>query len=107
MTAAKIKTGLEAYLKSTTYVEAETTAQEGKFHISISDTDSSWWLTYTLPKANLQIAKILANRALQEGFVSAVDKEAGKEDDKYVATTTTTGDNPTTSMNKEVWYQVR
>ena len=102
VTAATILEALKGYLKSTTYIVADSAA-EGKFLITIH-TDNTWWLSYKLPMSSLKIAQILANKALQEGFVSALEKETGKDADKYVATTTSGGN---TTMNQEIVYQVR
>lgn len=105
MKAETILAALNGYLKSTTYIEAEASAQEGKFHISIED-DASWWLTYKLPTSNLQIARILANKALQEGFVTTV-KLAVNDTNKYVATEASAGSGTLKSDAVSVCYQVR
>ena len=102
MDASKILTGLKAYLKSTSSIVSDKAA-EGKFLISI-ETDNSWWLTYTIPTSGKeQIARILGNRAAQEGFKASKSSTATD----YVGTTTTEGDNPTTTINDTVYYQVR
>ena len=103
MTAEKILTGLKAYLKSTSSIVSDQAA-EGKFLISI-ETDNSWWLTYTIPKSGQeQIARILGNRAAQEGFKASKSSTATD----YLATTTTgEAGSETTTVNATVCYQVR
>lgn len=102
--ATKIKDALlGSYLRTNAPVTAvdAASATAGKFNIVIH-TDNSWWLVYTLTASNHQIAKILANKALQEGFVSAVGKKVGVDGDKYAVTEE---DGALTSL--KVWYQVR
>lgn len=103
--AAAILTALKAYLKSTTYIEAETSGTAGKFNITVNN--GAWWLTYTLPVTSVKVAQILENRALQEGFVSGNDKVAGTEDGRYKATADESNKNKLASAAVSVWYQVR
>ncbi|MBQ3394909.1 MAG: prepilin-type N-terminal cleavage/methylation domain-containing protein [Synergistaceae bacterium] len=101
VTEAKLLEALKGYLKSTTNIEAAATSPaDSKFNITFND--GKWWLTYTLPATSVKIAQILANKALQEGFVSGNDKTAGTDTGKYVATVT---DGALTTTG--VWYQVR
>ena len=72
-TAAKIKTALATYMKSTANIldkAADTSngvdGNVGKYLITV--VNGEWWLTYTLPAANTPVAKILANKAAQEGL---------------------------------------
>ena len=72
MTADKIKTALEAYLKSTSMIAD--TATMWKFLITVVDptasAPASWWSTYTLPDTGVKLAQILENEAEQEGLVT-------------------------------------
>ncbi len=71
--AAGIKTGITPYLKSVTSIVTDEAA-ENKFLIAISGTDSSWWLTYTIPAGDVtKVGGILKNKAAQQGLVTAVD----------------------------------
>lgn len=101
VTEATLLEALKGYLKSTTNIEAAAASPaDSKFNITFDD--GKWWLTYTLPATSVKIAQILANKALQEGFVSAKDQTAGTDTGKYVATVT---DGALTTTG--VWYQVR
>ena len=103
--ATDILTALKAYLKSTTYIEAVASGTAGKFNITVNN--GAWWLTYTLPDTSVKVAKILENRALQEGFVSGNDKVAGTEAGRYKATADASDANKLANTAVSVWYQVR
>ncbi len=68
---AKIKTGLANYMKSTDSLLDKTgTTDSGKYLITIVN-NSEWWLTFTLPAADTKLAKILENKAPQEGLMAS------------------------------------
>ena len=80
---ADLLTGLETYMKSTSSLVA-TTPAAGKYAITfVGSTNSGgeWWLTYTLPAAETKVAKILENKAEQEGLFKATDGAANYEND--------------------------
>ncbi|MBQ7169967.1 MAG: prepilin-type N-terminal cleavage/methylation domain-containing protein [Synergistaceae bacterium] len=69
---AQIKTGLANYMKSTDALldkSASGTANNGKYLITVVNT-SEWWLTFTLSAENTKLAKILENKAPQEGLMA-------------------------------------
>ncbi len=72
--ASNIKTALEGYLKNTDMIDASTATAE-KFYLTVTAATATapaeWWLTYTLKDGQSNVAKILANKAAQEGFTSA------------------------------------
>ena len=77
-TATTIKTALEAYLKNTDMIE-DTTASKEQFLLTVkAATDATpveWWLTYTLKDGESSVAKILANKAVQEGFMKSTQEK--------------------------------
>ena len=73
VTAAQIKTGLANYMKSTDALldkSGSGTANNGKYLIEVQNT-SEWWLTFTLPATGTKLAKILENKATQEGLLAS------------------------------------
>ena len=96
---ARIKNGIAAYMKNTDSIAED--AAEGKYNITVQG--SEWWLTYTLPLADTKLAKILENKAAQEGLMASTTTST-------TAGTTTTY-TPSTgtykSTGKSVCYQVR
>ena len=68
----KIKTGIAVYMKNTDAIAATATA--GKYNISVQN--GEWWLTYTLPIADSKVAKILANKASEEGLKASITTAA-------------------------------
>ena len=67
-------TGLATYMKST--ASLSDTAGAGKYQISFvgaTNSGGEWWLSYKLPAAGTKIAKILENKAAQEGLFTATD----------------------------------
>ena len=66
--AAKIKTGIEPYVKNTDMIKDDATA--GYYNITVNN--GEWWLTYTLPAASSKVGDILKNKASQEGLTKTV-----------------------------------
>ena len=60
-----ILTGLVNYMKNTDSIVIDE-ATQGKYYFSIEGEE--WWLTYQLAVKNSKVAKILANKAKQEGL---------------------------------------
>lgn len=73
LAVADFLTGLAPYIKSTDSLVA-TTPAAGKYAITfVNNSGGQWWLTYTLPAAETKIAKILENKAVQEGLFKTTD----------------------------------
>ena len=71
LTAAGILTGITPYVKSVASIVTDQAA-EGKYLITLH-TDKTWWLTYTLPAANLtKVGGILKNKASQQGLIKTI-----------------------------------
>ena len=69
--AAFIKTGITPYMKSVASIVTDNAA-ESKYLITIHS-DKTWWLTYTIPAANLtKVGGILKNKAAQQGLSKTV-----------------------------------
>ena len=93
-------TGLATYMKSTASLVA-TTPTIGKYAISFvgattggtANSGSEWWLTYTLPVGGTKIAKILENKAEQEGL--------------YKTASTTATNNFYKNAETQICYKVR
>ncbi len=79
-TPTTIKTALGGYLKNTDAID-DTAATPEKFQLTITaatdSTPTEWWLTYTLKDGESSVAKILANKAAQEGFMASTSEVKG------------------------------
>ena len=99
ITAEKIATALEAYIKKdSSKVIGTGTQKPGQFLITVtaatsgeSATSLQWWLSYLLDDGTSGVAKILANKANQENFKTG---------------STGATDYSSAEANKEVFYQV-
>ena len=96
-----IKTALATYMKnSTTSLEASDATEAtvvGKYTIIV--VNGEWWLGYKLSGANTPVAKLLANKAAQEGLMKATTKVEGDRVTASTAAYVATGD--------QVYMQVR
>ncbi len=109
--AEKIVEALEAYVKKDSSKIVDKTADQtpGKFLVTVvkasatagSATSVHWWLSYALDDGESGVAKILANKAVQENFM-ATAADTKTKDDATVANTYESG-----SSNKTVFYKVR
>ena len=109
VTAEKIVTALEAYIKKDSSKIVKESPNPGQFLVTVvqasatagSATSVHWWLSYTLDDGEGGVAKILENKAVQENFMaSAADTTGTGEDVK--PNTYESGSGKTT-----VFYKVR
>ena len=94
VTVDNLLEGLKTYMKSTASLTK--TAAPGKYLISFVKTGSGtansggeWWLSYTLPVGSTKIAKILENRAEQEGLYKTAAATTAEGTDNYYVNTGT------------------